>query len=140
MLSKGAIWGSAGVFALGMIVFLLPWISPSGEQSRRAKFDLTMEYELPAGSNLDHYKWGYQGHDEKGEAEYTFHTVRTEDNKVFLSGEMQMSDSPSQRFACFSIQGRMQKFEVPVAGDVKQAVDWSNWVAGDGVRFRWRIH
>jgi hypothetical protein len=138
LLGKFSIWGGFAVMGLGLIVFLLPWLNNGSQAS--AKFVLTMQYEVPATTNADRYKWGYQGEAECGFAEYPFHTKESIDSVQLLSGDMQMSDFPDRRFAYFAENTRQQKFEVPVVGAVYAATEWSPWIPGDGVRFRWRIH
>ena len=137
ILTRSAIWGGFGVLGLGLIVFLLPWMTSNS--SPQSKYVLTMQYAVPSGSDVARYKWGYQGHSEKGEAGYPFHQTQTEGNTLLLSGDMQMSDFPAQRFAYFAEDKQEQKFEIPLAGAVSAATEWSPWTEGQGVRFRWRI-
>jgi hypothetical protein len=138
LLGKLSTWGGIAVMGLGLIVFLMPWLSDGSQPV--AKYVLTMQYEVPASSNSDRYRWGYQGEAESGFAEYPFHQRESKDSFQLLSGDMQMSDFPERRFAYFAEDTRQQKFEIPVVGAVYAATEWSPWVAGQGVRFRWRIH
>jgi MFS family permease len=139
-LSRGLLWGGGVVFAIGAVLFVMPWLMRQQERSRFAEFNLEMEFEVNATEPTERFRWGYQGHAAEGKADYPLITERIEGDKKVFVARMNMSDFPEKRLAWFAVSGVAQKFEVPVGGKVSAATEWSEWQPGQAVRFRWRMH
>ena len=140
-LSNGLFWGGGIVFAIGMVVFLMPVVMNENEKASRAKINLEMQFAVGAeeAETIHQLKWGYQGEAQEGKAEFQFYNSRQEGEAFFLQGDMQMSDNPSRRLGLFARKGKMQVFQIGKAGPVRDPSDWSDWQQGERVKFRWRM-
>lgn len=130
--SNTALWSGGIVFVIGLFVFLMPWMSSMTPQ---AAYILSLEFAPPQGADPERCKWGYQGHNAVGKAEWPL----SQSPEGILGSEIEMSDSPEKRFVYFAVDADERKFEVPVSGVVTAKTEWTPWLESKGVRFRWRI-
>lgn len=137
-LSRVCNWAALAVFALGMIIFLIPFASTDSRSS--AQYTLTMQFSVPAASDPAHYRWGYQGHREEQLCDWQFMESTVEGDRRIFNADVSMSDAPPRRNGLISTDGKVQSFPIDVIGTVTQAYVWSEWVTDGDVKFRWQIH
>ena len=142
--STGLLWGAGIVLGLGFVIFLVPVLKAADERSRRAAFNIELEFEIPAESELHYedrktYRWGYAGESKDESASTPFYTQQCRNGVCVLPVALQMNDNPARRLVIFTHKSQRETFSIPLVGMIKTATEWSAWEQRKDLRFRWMM-
>lgn len=143
-IAKGSFIAGGTVAGLGtlLVLFLVASQSPRLLTGGAPDYILEYELELPPGIDPMQVKYGYHGEGPEQFPVWTFYRSTKQDSGAnVVASSMEMTDYPPKRTILLSLDGKtLLRFDIPVAGRVTQAADWSEWKQGEGgVRYRWEM-